>query len=397
MYKKIIKNIILVLTLISLVSCSGKKEIKVSDLKMNIDDMLFDDLVVEAIKESNGKRFVVKSALPIVEESTDAFLEYLSKINPDYDLEIVYEDSSDEDIFNTINEEKKNKDSVSVVIGKNLSVYKELKEKDRLLSYIPLDYRKANGIKKENEPSDMIVATKFSPIYTQNDELKDIDNMWKFLFCEDDSFYINVYPDEYDTFLDNLLTEKGVKILKDAYEALSDEEKNNIKEIFENDITINGLNETFKDSDTLKDKLDVLNFMYMVDKKLVQSEDFDEDSIILGHNANYKGISGYFNNYYIYADSYSPLPYTTLCYIAFVTSKFDGFKAIAEEPFIYTTNNLIREEITDYYMDKRSRDKIVDRGYDWWKNNQYVIEKNEEEVGKILKDIDKIAPSPGVG
>ena len=146
-----------------------------------------------------------------------------------------------------------------------------------------------------------------------------------------------------------------------------------------------------------KDKLDVLDFMYLIDKKLVQSDDFDGTSFILGHNENYKGVAGYFNNYYIYADSYSPLPYTTLCFINFALSKFDGFKSLANEPFFYTPNNLIREEITDYYAAQRKSDNIEDRGYTWWKNNKQVITKDENQVKKLLDELDKIMPEGGVG
>ena len=38
--------------------------------------------------------------------------------------------------------------------------------------------------KKEDAPSDMAIVTRFAPIFTDNDEIKDIDNMWKFLFRE---------------------------------------------------------------------------------------------------------------------------------------------------------------------------------------------------------------------
>lgn len=395
MLKKFL-SILIVLSLVFISSC-GKKQVVVSEINSFAEDMNFDDLVREAIKESNGKTFIVKSALPRVDDTLDEFLEYLIKVDPEYDLDIQYEDMGDEDIVNVLNEGKKDKNSVAVVVGKDLNTFKELKDKNRLFTYVPIDYRKANEIKKEDSPSDMILVTKFSPVYTDNDEIKDIDNMWKFLFCEDNEICVGVYSDEYDSFLDNILTDKGVDIMRKAYEALNDEEKDRIKQIFEEDKIISIVNEKLKDSDLFKDRLDVVDFMLAVDKKMVQSDNFDGLSIILGHNPEYKGVTGYFNNYYIYADSYSPLPYTTLCFINFALSKFDGFKSLANEPFIYTPNKLIREEIMDYYDSERKRDGIDDRGYDFWINNNQTLVKDESEVNKLNKELDKIAPLGGVG
>ena len=394
MLKKIL-SILIIVSLVLLSSC-GKKQVVVSEINSFAEEMDFDDLVKEAIKESNGKTFKVKSSLPRIDETLDDFLEYLIKIDPDFDFDIDFEEMDDENIVNVINEEKKNKDSVAVIIGKNANTFKELKDKGRLFTYVPIDYRKANEIKKEDAPSDMVLVSKFSPVFTDNDEIKDIDNMWKFLFSEDNEFYIGVYKDEYDYFLDSMLTDEGVRIMKEAYDALSDVEKEVIQDIFKKDPVVSAINENIKNSELYKDKLDVLDFMYLIDKKLVQSDDFDGTSFILGHNENYKGVAGYFNNY-IYADSYSPLPYTTLCFINFALSKFDGFKSLANEPFFYTPNNLIREEITDYYAAQRKSDNIEDRGYTWWKNNKQVITKDENQVKKLLDELDKIMPEGGVG
>ena len=395
MLKKIL-SILIVLSLLMLSSC-GKKQVVVSEINPLAEEMNFDDLVKEAIKESNGKSIKVLSSLPRIDETLDDFLEYLSKVDPEYDIDIIYEEMGDEDIVNSLNEEKKNNDSIALLIGKNANTFKELKENGRILTYVPVDFRKANGIKKEDAPNDMVIATKFSPIFTDNDEIKDIDNMWKFLLAEDNEFFVGIYKDEYDAFLDSMLTDDGVRIMKEAYNSLTDNEKEDIRAIFENDLVIKALNDKLKNSDLYKDKLDILDFMFAVDKKLLQSDDFDGTSYILGHNENYKGVAGYFNNYYIYANSYTPIPYTTLCFINFALSKFDGFKSLANEPFFYTPNNLIREEITDYYISQRRSENIEDRGYDWWKNNKQVITKDENEVKKLLDEIDKILPEGGVG
>ena len=395
MLKKFL-NILIVLSLVLLASC-GKKQVVVSEINPLAEEMIFDDLVKEAIKESNGKSIKVLSSLPRIDETLDDFLEYLSKVDPEYDLDILYEEIGDEDIVNALNEEKKNADSISIIVGKNVNTFKELKDNGRILTYVPVDFRKANGIKKEDSPSDMVLVSKFSPVFTDNDEIKNIDNMWKFLFREDNEFYINVYKDEYDAFLDSMMTDDGVRIMREAYEALSEVEKDVIKEVFEKEPIVQVLNDKLKNSEMYKDRLDILDFMYVVDKKLAQSDDFDGTSYILGHNENYKGIAGYFNNYYIYANSYTPLPYTTLCFINFALSKFDGFKSLANEPFFYTPNNLIREEITDYYATQRRSENIEDRGYDWWKNNKQVVTKDENEVKKLLDEIDKILPEGGVG
>ena len=125
MLKKFL-SILIVLSLVFISAC-GKKQVVVSEINSFAEDMNFDDLVREAIKESNGKTFVVKSALPRVDDTLDDFLEYLIKIDPEYDLDIQYEDMGDEDIVNVLNEEKKNKNSVAVVVGKNLNTFKELK------------------------------------------------------------------------------------------------------------------------------------------------------------------------------------------------------------------------------------------------------------------------------
>ena len=395
MLKKIL-SILIIVSLVILPSC-GKNQVVVSEINSLAEDMNFDDLVKEAIKESNGKKFKVISSLPRVDETVDDFLEYLTKIDPDFDMEIDYEDAGDEDIVNAINEERKNKDSISVVVGKNVNTFKGLKDKNRLITYVPVDYRKANEIRKEDSPSDMVLVSRFSPVFTDNDEIKNIDNMWKFLFREDNEFFIGVYKDEYDAFLDSMLTDEGVKIMKEAYEALTDVEKEVIQDVFKKDKVVTALNEKLKDSELYKDRLDVLDFMYTVDKKLAQSDDFDGTSFILGHNPDYKGIAGYFNNYYIYADSFTPLPYTTLCFINFALSKFDGFKSLANEPFFYTPNKLIREEITDYFAKERARNNIEDRGYEWWKNNKQVLNKDENQIKKLLDELDKIMPEGGVG
>lgn len=394
MLKKFL-SILIVLMILTLTSCT--KKVVVSDINPLAEEMNFDDLVKEAIKESNGKRIVVKSALPRIDDTLDDFLDYLTKIEPEYDIEIVYEEMGDEDIVNVLNEEKKNADSVSVIVAKNANTFKELKDKGRILTYVPVDFRKANEIKKEDAPSDMVLVSKFSPVFTDNDEIKDIDNMWKFLFREDNEFYISVYQDEYDAFLDSMLTDEGVRIMRKAYDALSEVEKEVINSVFEKDAVVRALNEKLKNSELYKDKLDILDFMYVVDKKLVQSDDFDGTSYILGHNENYKGIAGYFNDYYIYANSYTPIPYTTLCFINFALSKFDGFKSLANEAFFYTPNKLIREELTDYYSNQRRSENIEDRGYEWWKNNKQVITKDENQVKKLLDEIDKIMPEGGVG
>ena len=100
MLKKFL-SILIVLSLVFISAC-GKKQVVVSEINSFAEDMNFDDLVREAIKESNGKTFVVKSALPRVDDTLDDFLEYLIKIDPEYDLDIQYEDMGDEDIVNVL-------------------------------------------------------------------------------------------------------------------------------------------------------------------------------------------------------------------------------------------------------------------------------------------------------
>ena len=79
MLKKIL-SILIIVSLVILPSC-GKNQVVVSEINSLAEDMNFDDLVKEAIKESNGKKFKVISSLPRVDETVEDFLEYLKNLN----------------------------------------------------------------------------------------------------------------------------------------------------------------------------------------------------------------------------------------------------------------------------------------------------------------------------
>ena len=426
------KSVCLVLSavmMLSVTACgsaktSGKSSAVQSIIKQ-AEGMSMEELAKKAIEESNGKMFYGvgnssrgKSALPL-------FIKYLQSINPEYKLDFEWQQPKNNKIFDQLTADslKSSGTFAMTLIQDGNQIESKMVRTGILDTFIPKEWAEANGLAADAYPAYLPLQT-LNKVFMYNcvNKNKVYDNCWDFVAKDEHGLYMDIDSEIVGkNFLYMLTREDYATVLKDAFEALSADERAYFMP------TINamaseaadlGLGENGKYAlawiklwvesynaqtddgpicNILVDSSAVNKFGLLVYSKIrsvKESDAVSKNNIkIAAYQDGYAGMGGYGYCHYLFVTDNSPLPWTACAFIAYMTCATDGFSAWGKDMGGYSANPVVLAKNEAIYNHKNggaaTKDDPTeypaknDRGYEWWINDGKLVIEDPEYCASV--------------
>lgn len=398
--------------------------------------MTLEELAAKAIEESNGATFYGvgnssrgKTALPL-------FIEYLQSIDSSYNMEFDWQQPKNNKIFEQLQADSLKEEGTfaMTLIQDGNQIESKMVQTGILDTFIPLDWAQAKGTTPESYDGylDLQLINKVFMYNTTGD--KTYDNCWDFvaegshpLFMDIDSEIVG------KNFLYMLTQDTYAQYLKDAFDALPDDEKAYFQPTIDSEkedselfglgangayalayikLFVGAYNAQTDDgpicqtlvTDSATDQSGLL--VYSKLRSVEESAGVSVNNInVAAYQDGYTGIGGYGYCHYLFVTDNSPLPWTACAFIAYMTCTEDGFSAWGKDMGGYSSNPEVAKAIETTYShstggyNEAGEDEFPakdDRGKDWWVGDgQLVVEDPEYcasvafTVGSWIETLDK--------
>ena len=426
------KSLCLVLSavmILSVAACGGAKTSGKSSAVQSIvkqaEGMSMEELAKRAIEESNGKMFYGvgnssrgKSALPL-------FIKYLQSVNPEYKLDFEWQQPKNNKIFDQLTADslKSSGTFAMTLIQDGNQIESKMVRTGILDTFVPKEWAEANGLAADAYPAYLPLQT-LNKVFMYNcvDKNKVYDNCWDFVAKDEHGLYMDIDSEIVGkNFLYMLTREDYATILKDAFEALSADERAYFMptvNAMASEAADLGLGENGKYAlawiklwvesynaqtddgpicNILVDSSAVNKFGLLVYSKIrsvKESDAVSKNNIkIAAYQDGYAGMGGYGYCHYLFVTDNSPLPWTACAFIAYMTCTTDGFSAWGKDMGGYSANPVVLAKNEAIYNHKNggaaTKDDPTeypaknDRGYEWWTNDGKLVIEDPEYCASV--------------
>ncbi len=387
------------------------------------EGMSLEELAKKAIEESNGATFYGvgnssrgKSALPL-------FIEYLQSIDPSYTMEFEWQQPKNNKIFEQLTADslKDTGTFAMTLIQDGNQIESKMVQTGILDTFIPKDWAEANGTTPDAYEGYLPLQTLNKVFMFNNTGDKVFDNCWDFVAEGNHSLYMDIDSEIVGkNFLYMLTEDKYTAWLKEAFEALPDDEKAYFQPVIDEmgpeaadlglsadaayalawiKLWVESYNEQTDDGpicNTLVDQSATDQSGLLVYSKLRSVEESDAVSVnnitVAADQDGYKGIGGYGYCHYLFVTDNSPLPWTACAFIAYMTCTEDGFSAWGKDMGGYSSNPKVAEATEATYNHSKGGydeagnnvyDCKNDRGYDWWTTTGELVLEDPEYCASV--------------
>ncbi len=397
--KKFVSLLIVLALALSVCSVSLADE-SVADVIAQAQTMTNEELYKKAIEESNGKVLYGIGNSSRGKSAGASFIEMLKGIDPNYTGTIDWSQPKNNSIFTALNADIKGAKHVysMTLIQDGNQIQSKMLDTGNLLNFVPKEWAEAEGLAKEGNESPLALQTLNKVFMFNNLGDTKINNCWDFVKEGVAPLYMGVNSELVGkNFLYMLTNEKYANYMKNAFDALSDEDKAYFQPTVDDmaaEAEALGLeaenakyslawiylwclqyNEQTDDGpicNTLVNTSAAGQSGLLVYSKLRSVEETNEASVnnitVAAYQDDYTGIGGYAYKHYLMIPKTSPLPWTACAFIAYMVTTQEGFAAWGKDMGGYSANPVcMQDHSKDGYVD--GEDKFPaknDRGYEWW-------------------------------
>ena len=396
--------------------CTAKKDENrgIKDIIAQAEKMTFQELLEKAYAESNGKEVSGIGNSSRGKTAGEKFVEEIKKIHPDYTGSIKWSQPKNNSIFEALTKDTESANPVQAVtlIQDAAQIKNKMLTTGILYNFIPKEWREAAGVNIAADGNPLALQT-LSKVFMYNvgDGSKKYMNVWDFVKEGEKPMFMGLDSEPVGkNFLYMLTEKKYIKYVKDAYEALSAEDKAYFDPIIrEIKPKVKELNLTDDAEYSLAwIKLFVTQFNKMTDdgpisteivkksaagqtalivySKLRSINESEETSVnniaVAAYQDGYQGFGGYAYKHYLQIPKNTPYPWTACAFISYMVTNKDGFQPWGKDMGGYSSNPSINQDHSrDGYVD--GVDKFPakdDRGYSWWVSPDFgrlVIEETD--------------------
>ena len=400
--------------------CTAKKDENrgIKDIIAQAEKMTFQELLEKAYAESNGKEVSGIGNSSRGKTAGEKFVEEIKKIHPDYTGSIKWSQPKNNSIFEALSKDTESANPVQAVtlIQDAAQIKNKMLTTGILYNFIPKEWREAAGVNIAADGNPLALQT-LSKVFMYNvgDGSKKYMNVWDFVKEGEKPMFMGLDSEPVGkNFLYMLTEKKYIKYVKDAYEALSAEDKAYFDPIIrEIKPKVKELNLTDDAEYSLAwIKLFVTQFNKMTDdgpisteivkksaagqtalivySKLRSINESEETSVnniaVAAYQDGYQGFGGYAYKHYLQIPKNTPYPWTACAFISYMVTNKDGFQPWGKDMGGYSSNPSINQDHSrDGYVD--GVDKFPakdDRGYSWWVSPDFgrlVIEETDYCAG----------------
>ena len=396
--------------------CTAKKDENrgIKDIIAQAEKMTFQELLEKAYAESNGKEVSGIGNSSRGKTAGEKFVEEIKKIHPDYTGSIKWSQPKNNSIFEALAKDTESANPVQAVtlIQDAAQIKNKMLTTGILYNFIPKEWREAAGVNIAADGNPLALQT-LSKVFMYNvgDGSKKFMNVWDFVKEGEKPMFMGLDSEPVGkNFLYMLTEKKYIKYVKDAYEALSAEDKAYFDPIIrEIKPKVKELNLTDDAEYSLAwIKLFVTQFNKMTDdgpistelvkksaagqtalivysklRSINESEETSVNNIVVAaYQDGYQGFGGYAYKHYLQIPKNTPYPWTACAFISYMVTSKDGFQPWGKDMGGYSSNPSINQDHSrDGYVD--GVDKFPakdDRGYSWWVSPDFgrlVIEETD--------------------
>ena len=400
--------------------CTAKKDENrgIKDIIAQAEKMTFQELLEKAYAESNGKEVSGIGNSSRGKTAGEKFVEEIKKIHPDYTGSIKWSQPKNNSIFEALAKDTESANPVQAVtlIQDAAQIKNKMLTTGILYNFIPKEWREAAGVNIAADGNPLALQT-LSKVFMYNvgDGSKKYMNVWDFVKEGEKPMFMGLDSEPVGkNFLYMLTEKKYIKYVKDAYEALSAEDKAYFDPIIrEIKPKVKELNLTDDAEYSLAwIKLFVTQFNKMTDdgpistelvkksaagqtalivysklRSINESEETSVNNIVVAaYQDGYQGFGGYAYKHYLQIPKNTPYPWTACAFISYMVTNKDGFQPWGKDMGGYSSNPSINQDHSrDGYVD--GVDKFPakdDRGYSWWVSPDFgrlVIEETDYCAG----------------
>ena len=397
--KKFVSLLIVLALALSVCSVSLADE-SVADVIAQAQTMTNEELYKKAIEESNGKVLYGIGNSSRGKSAGASFIEMLKGIDPNYTGTIDWSQPKNNSIFTALNADIKGAKHVysMTLIQDGNQIQSKMLDTGNLLNFVPREWAEAEGLAKEGNESPLALQTLNKVFMFNNLGDTKINNCWDFVKEGVAPLYMGVNSELVGkNFLYMLTNEKYANYMKNAFDALSDEDKAYFQPTVDDmaaEAEALGLeaenakyslawiylwclqyNEQTDDGpicNTLVNTSAAGQSGLLVYSKLRSVEETNEASVnnitVAAYQDDYTGIGGYAYKHYLMIPKTSPLPWTACAFIAYMVTTQEGFAAWGKDMGGYSANPAcMQDHSKDGYVDGENKFPAKnDRGYEWW-------------------------------
>lgn len=397
--KKLVSLLIVLAMALSVCSVSLAEE-SVADVIAQAQTMTNEELYKKAIEESNGKVLYGIGNSSRGKSAGASFIEMLKGIDSSYTGTIDWSQPKNNSIFTALNADIKGAKHVysMTLIQDGNQIQSKMLDTGNLLNFVPKEWAEAEGVAKEDNESPLALQTLNKVFMFNNLGDTKISNCWDFVKEGVAPLYMGVNSELVGkNFLYMLTYEKYANYMKNAFDALSDEDKAYFEPTVADmaaEAEALGLeaenakyslawiylwclqyNEQTDDGpicNTLVNTSAAGQSGLLVYSKLRSVEETNEASVnnitVAAYQDDYTGIGGYAYKHYLMIPKTSPLPWTACAFIAYMVTTQEGFAAWGKDMGGYSANPVcMQDHSQDGYVDGEDKYPAKnDRGYDWW-------------------------------
>ena len=397
--KKFVSLLIVLALALSVCSVSLADE-SVADVIAQAQTMTNEELYKKAIEESNGKVLYGIGNSSRGKSAGASFIEMLKGIDPNYTGTIDWSQPKNNSIFTALNADIKGAKHVysMTLIQDGNQIQSKMLDTGNLLNFVPKEWAEAEGLAKEGNENPLALQTLNKVFMFNNLGDTKINNCWDFVKEGVAPLYMGVNSELVGkNFLYMLTNEKYANYMKNAFDALSDEDKAYFQPTVDDmaaEAEALGLeaenakyslawiylwclqyNEQTDDGpicNTLVNTSAAGQSGLLVYSKLRSVEETNEASVnnitVAAYKDDYTGIGGYAYKHYLMIPKTSPLPWTACAFIAYMVTTQEGFAAWGKDMGGYSANPAcMQDHSKDGYVDGENKFPAKnDRGYEWW-------------------------------
>ncbi len=427
----------LVLGLSLLAACSpsgnqgGGQNQATSELEKLItqaEGMTNQELFQKAIEESNGKTMYGIGNSSRGAAAAEAFIAELKKIDSSYSGTIEWSQPKNNSIFTTLNADINSSThtySMTLIQDGN-QIQSKMLNTGNLLNFTPKEWKEAAGV-KESDGDPLVQQTLVKVFMYNNLGSKTYNNVWQFVAKGESPMFMGVNSEPVGkNFLYMLTNEKYATMMKKAFDALPASDQSYFQPTVDQmaaevdslgltaadakyslawiKLFVQQYNEQTDDGPICNDLVTTSaagETGLLVYSKLRSVEESDTSSVknitIAAYGPDYVGPGGYGYKLYLQMVKTSPLPWTAMAFIAYMSTVKEGFAAWGKDIGGWSSNPEINQ---DHSNDGGAEFPAKnDKGHDWWTsgNDGSVVLEDPvyaSSVAPVLSDwIDMIVGS----
>lgn len=399
--KKILAFVLAAIMVLSLCSFASAEE-TVADVIAQAETMTNEELYKKAIEEANGKSLLGIGNSSRGKTAKETFIELLKSMDPAFDTTIEWTQPKNNTIFEALTGSS---EFFVTLIQDGNQIQSKMLDTGELLNFVPLDWKNAEGVAKENNENPLALQTLNKVFEFNNQGDKTYTNCWDFVASDVHPLFMGVNSEPVGkNFLYMLTRDDYAAILKDAFDKLPAEKQAAFAPTVEEmtaeaaDLGLTGENvqyalawiklwcEQFQEETDdgpickiLVGKSAAGQSGLLVYSKLRSIEETAEVSVnnvtVAAYQEGYEGIGGYAYKHYMMIPKASQYPWTACAFIAYITTTQEGFKAWGKDMGGYApVPACMQDHSKDGYVDGvNTFEAKNDRGYDWWLNEGKLV------------------------